>query len=88
MIFNQSITYPDFELAHTSADNDLRKAFDLVDHELLLKKLSKYRGSEQSLIWFRSYLTDRQQVVKYKQSVSEPQHVKVKSSHRQNSNVV
>ncbi len=33
-----------------------------------------YRVSEQSLIWFRSYLTDRQQVVKYKQSVSEPQH--------------
>ncbi len=39
------------------------------------KKLSMYRVSEQSFIWFRSYLTDRQQVVKYKQSVSEPQHV-------------
>ncbi len=54
---------------------DLQKAFGLVDHELLLMKLSMYRVSEQSLIWFRSYLTNRQQVVKYKQSMSEPQHV-------------
>ncbi len=54
---------------------DLRKVFDLVDHDLLLKKVSMYRVSEQSPIWFRSYLTDRQQVVKYKQSVSDPQHV-------------
>ncbi len=42
---------------------------------LLLKKVSMYRVSEESLIWFRSYLTDRQQVAKYKQSVSAPQHV-------------
>ncbi len=34
-----------------------------------------YRVSEQSFMWFRSYLTDRQLVVKYKQSVSQPQHV-------------
>ncbi len=50
-----------------------RKAFDLINHELLLKKLSMYRVSEQFLIWCRSYLTERQQDVKYKQSLSEPQ---------------
>ncbi len=44
-------------------------------HELLLKKLSMYRVSQQSHIWFRSYLTDRHKIVKYKLSVSEPQHV-------------
>ncbi len=54
---------------------DLRKAFDLVDHNLLLHKLSMYRISDRSLKWFKSYLTDRQQVVKFKQSVSDPQRV-------------
>ncbi len=54
---------------------DLQKTFDLVHNELLLKRLSMYRVSEQSLIWFRCYLTERQQGLKYKQSVSELQHV-------------
>lgn len=51
---------------------DLRKAFDMVDHEVLLRKLSLYRMSNVSLQWFRSYLTDRQQIVRFKQSVSDP----------------
>ncbi len=51
---------------------DLHKAFDLVDHNLLLHKLSMYRISNRSLKWFKSYLTDRQQFVKFKQYVSDP----------------
>ena len=31
-----------------------RKAFDLVDHQLLLKKLRIYKFSESTLIWFKS----------------------------------
>ncbi|MCW4347251.1 MAG: reverse transcriptase domain-containing protein, partial [Candidatus Thiodiazotropha endolucinida] len=38
---------------------DLRKAFDVVDHDLLLKKLKAYKFSENSLCWIHSYLTDK-----------------------------
>ena len=43
---------------------DLRKAFDLVDHEILIYKLKLYHFSEQSINLFKSYLTNRQQMVK------------------------
>ena len=40
---------------------DLKKAFDTVDHHILLKKLAKYGANEKSLKWFESYLLDRYQ---------------------------
>ena len=43
---------------------DLTKAFDLVDHEILLYKLSILNVSVETLQWFKSYLTDRSQIVK------------------------
>ena len=42
---------------------DFRKAFDLVDHEIILKKLSSYKLSSSALKWFKSYLESRQQTV-------------------------
>ena len=42
---------------------DFRKAFDLVDHKILLKKLSVYRCSNITLSWFSSYLSNRSQMV-------------------------
>jgi len=42
---------------------DFQKAFDSVDHSLLLKKLHLYGCSEHSLCWFRSYLQGRSQHV-------------------------
>ena len=39
------------------------KAFDMVDHELLLKKLEAYGIVNTELRWCRSYLTGRKQVV-------------------------
>ena len=43
---------------------DLAKAFDSVDHEILLSKLSKYGIRGNILIFFKSYLTSRSQFVK------------------------
>ena len=40
---------------------DLSKAFDLVNHDILLAKLSMYFTCEQTMQWFKSYLSDRSQ---------------------------
>ena len=40
---------------------DLAKAFDSVDHSILLRKLQLFGISERSLGWFFSYLDNRQQ---------------------------
>ena len=42
---------------------DLKRAFDTIDHRVLLTKLSKCNFSTQALNWFRSYLADREQCV-------------------------
>ena len=34
---------------------DFRKAFDLVDYNILIKKLSAYKFNNLSLQWFISY---------------------------------
>ena len=43
---------------------DYRKAFDMIDHTLLLKKLEVYGLRRDSLQWFTSYLKDKRQFVK------------------------
>ena len=42
---------------------DLRKAFDTVNHEILITKLKAMGFDNRSSTWMRSYLTGREQVV-------------------------
>ena len=49
---------------------DFRKAFDLVDHNLLLQKLRLYKCDENSFLCFNSYLSNRIQVVSINNKVS------------------
>ena len=65
---------------HSNMDNrktscgifvDLKKAFDTVNHEILLTKLEHYgiRGVINS--WFRSYLSDRRQSIEIYKCIPE-----------------
>ena len=40
---------------------DLKKAFDTIDHKIMLQELGNYGVDPNSLRWFKSYLTDRTQ---------------------------
>ena len=51
---------------------DLHKAFEAVDHKLLLKKLQVYGLNTNSLKWFQSYLSGRYQKVCVDGKLSEP----------------
>ena len=49
---------------------DLKKAFDTVDHDILLRKLNFCGLKGKELSWFRSYLTDRRQCCKVNGRIS------------------
>ena len=51
---------------------DLKKAFDTMDHKLMLSKLSQLDVSYKVIRWFASYLEERTQVTKISNTVSEP----------------
>ena len=42
---------------------DFRKAVHLVDHNILLKKLEIYQFCQVTLNWFKSYLSERKQII-------------------------
>jgi hypothetical protein len=54
----------------------VKQAFDCVDHSILLRKLYHYGIREKSFEWFQSYLSDRVQICKVNQTLSNKRIVK------------
>ena len=52
-INNQQLTYSIFI--------DFRKAFDSINHKILLKKLAKLGFHPETILWYQNYLTNRTQ---------------------------
>ena len=55
---------------------DLKKAFDIIYHRILLRKLYSYGLRGSMLNWFESYLTGRSQYVIFDGKVSETRSIK------------
>ena len=54
---------------------DLKKAFDVCSHEIMLKKLDNFGVRGTALNWFASYLSGRTQCVNVNGSTSEPMEI-------------
>jgi hypothetical protein len=56
---------------------DLKKAFDVCEHNILLAKLTKYGISGLALEWFKSYLSGRKQIFDISNNFSTPQNLDI-----------
>ena len=54
---------------------DLSKAFDSIDHQLILKKLATLGLENSSVRWIESYLTNRRQTTKFRNFTSKEETV-------------
>ena len=55
---------------------DFRKASDLINHSILIKKLSIYKLRDSALELFSSYILDRHQVMESNTGTTRPAHIK------------
>ena len=51
---------------------DLQKAFDTIDHKILIEKMPYFGFSKEVIDWFNSYLSDRTFKVSVNDSISSP----------------
>ena len=51
---------------------DLQKAFDTIEHDILLKILSAIGFSNHTIVWFKSYLSNRLFRVNLESCCSDP----------------
>ena len=77
LVYEQLVENIEQGLINGLALIDLSKAFDLVDHKLLLQKLEQYGITPLALKWFQSYLNDRYQLVQIASSLSNPSLIKL-----------
>ena len=63
---------PEFKLAIVC---DLSKAFDVIDHRILLHKLSTYGIRGNVYTWFENYYSDRTQFVEMDGKISSNQNI-------------
>ena len=49
---------------------DVCKAFDCINHDVLLYKMHKMGFSQNTMVWFKSYL-DRTKTVRYNNTLSD-----------------
>ena len=64
---------------------DLSKAFDTVDHKILIQKLERYGINGKNLSWFKKYLTNRKQYIQY-DSNNNDNDIKSNSDNSNNNN--
>jgi retron-type reverse transcriptase len=55
---------------------DLSKAFDTIDHKILIQKFDHYGIRRITQLWFQDYLKNREQIVKYSQIKSKEMVIK------------
>jgi hypothetical protein len=56
---------------------DIQKCFDTINHDILFQKLNHYGISKSPLSWFRSYLTNRKQLVRCHNTLSSVKDINI-----------
>ena len=51
---------------------DLQKAFNTIDHKIILEKLMYIGFSTKAIDWFKSYITNRSFIVNVENDYSSP----------------
>lgn len=58
---------------------DLSAGFDTIDHDIFCEKLSIYGCDKKTVTWFKSYLTDRLQIIQVGCAFSKPLTIEIGS---------